>query len=501
MKKFGRLIIAGGILVLLLAWVLAKDRGRVAEKDEAFKLQTEQVSGLQVKTDMLSLSLRKEGEQWLLAEPVKGWADKDAAERAVKAMAQLKPTGSRDKDGDKPLNLQDDKWGLKKPALTATLTYDGNRTVTLYLGKQTLDSSEYFARIEGKNKLYLVPTSVYGDLTQAVDALRDKSLVHLKKEDIKSLTLQYPDRVLSVDKRGTLEEPRWFLTQPYEAKADEWSAKTVAEKLADLKADGFAPETPAAGKSYGFDKPTLKATLTTTDGKQFVLTFGVKGQEVTDSASPTPGAPPAATGPKDIVYVQVAGRPEVLLVADSNMTELQKTDMDLRDKRLLDIKKEQVRQIKVERKQGLSFSVERSGPDTWRLVTPSPAKANKTKVEDLLWNLTEVEAKEFLGEQKDLMKYGLAVADIIYTLTVDGRAEPIKLYIGYKKVDGVYYCRTSLSSHVYAIGEMPVVDLPKSLEDLKDTGAPTGMPPTGMPPNGTDMPMMPPPSMPPGGGQ
>jgi len=471
MKNFKRLIAAAAVLVVLLAWVLVKDRGRVAEKEEVFKLKTEQISALQVKTDTLSLLLRKEGDQWVLAEPVKGWADKDAAERAVNAMARLKPTGSRAKD----VNLDDDKWGLKKPKLTATITYDGNRTATLYLGNQTLDSSEYFGRIEGRNKLYFIPTSVYSDLTQAVDALRDKSLVHVKKEDIKSVTLQYPDRVLAVEKGGTAEEPQWFLTQPYQAKADEWAAKTVAEKLADLKADGFAPDTPPAGKDYGFAKPMLKATLTTRDGKQFVVTFGAKGQEVAPPGAE--GAAGSVPGPKGVVYARVEGRPEVLFVADSNMSDLQKTDMDLRDKRLLDFKKEQVREIKVERKQGVSFTVERSGPDTWRISAPSPAKANKTKVDDLLWDLTELEAKEFLGEQQDLKPYGLAVADIIYTVTVAGRSEPVKIYIGYQKVDGVYYCRTSLSNQVYAIGEMPVVDLPKSLNDIKDTtAAPTAAP-------------------------
>ncbi len=492
MRKFGRIIITGGILALLLAWVLVKDRGRVAEKDEVFKLQIEQCNALQVKTETQTLALRKESDQWVLAEPIKGWADKDAAERAVKAMAQLKPTGSRAKD----INLDDDKWGLKKPALTATLTYDGNRTATLYLGKQTPDNSEYFGKIEGKSKLYLIPTSVYNDLTQTAESLRDKSLVHVKKEDIQSVTMQYADHAVAVEKRGTATEPQWFLTQPYQTKADEWNAKTMAEKLVDLKAEGFAPDQAPAGKDYGFAKPVLKATLTTTDGKQYVFTFGAKGQESTDNLTSTPDSPSPPSGtPKDVVYVQVQGRPEVMFVADSNMSDLQKTDMDLRDKRLLDVKKEQVRAIKVERKQGVSFSVERSGPDSWRLVTPSPARANKTKVEDLLWDLTELEAKEFLGEQKDLMQYGLAVADIVYTLTVDGRSEPIKIYVGYKKVDGVYYCRTSLTNQVYCIGEMAVLDLPKSLDDIKDT-----TPATATPPSGAEMPTMPPPTMPPPGG-
>ena len=85
MRKFGRVIIAGAVLVLLLGWVLLKDRGRVADKDEVFGLKIEQCAALQVKTPTLNLALRKEGDQWVLAEPVKGWADKDAAERAVKA--------------------------------------------------------------------------------------------------------------------------------------------------------------------------------------------------------------------------------------------------------------------------------------------------------------------------------------------------------------------------------------------------------------------------------
>lgn len=459
-RRHGRVIFAGGILILLLIWVLTQERGRVPEKGEIFGLRTEQANALQVKTESQTVTLRKEGEQWKLEEPVKGWADKDAVERAVNAIARLK---AEKRKHIKVSEDKEDKFGLQKPKLTATLTYDGNRTITIYLGKQTPDNSEYYARIEGREELHLVPSYVYNDLTQSVDSLRDKALVHVKKEDIKSVWLQYPDRVLAVEKRGTPEEPKWFLTQPYEAKADEWNAKNLAEKLADLKADGFAPEKPPAGKNYGFDKPMIKATLTMKDGKQFVITFGGKGRETISS---TYGS---SSETKDVVYVQVAGRPEVLLVADTNMSDLQKTDMDLRDKHLLEIAKERVRQIKVERKKGFSFTVERSGPDSWRIVSPTPMKANRTKVEDILWDVCELEAKEFLGEQQDLKKYGLALADVIVTLTVEGRKEPVKVYIGYQKTDGVYYAKTSESQQVYTVGEMLLLDLPKSLDELKET--------------------------------
>lgn len=492
MKKLPiRLLVAAAVFIVLLGWILAKERGRAPEKGEIFKLKTEQANALTVKTLDKTTTLRKQGDQWTLEEPIRGWADKDAAERMINAIARLNVKG---KQG---VNLDEDKWGLKKPSLTATLTYDGNRTVTVYLGAQAPINSEYFGKIEGKNQLYFMPSSVYSDLTQPVDTLRDKALVHLKKDDVKSVTLQYPDRVLTVEQRGTKEEPKWFLTQPYEAKADEWGAKQIAEKLADMKADGFAPEQPAAGKSYGLDKPTIKATLVTVDGKKTVVNFGGKGREVTETTPPpTSGpAPTPPTGtPKDIVYAQVEGRPEVLLIADSNMSDLQKTDMDLRDKHILDVKKDQVRQIQVERKQGVSFSAERSGPDTWRLVTPTPAKANKSKIDDLLWDVTELEAKEFLGDQKDLKQYGLAISETVYTLTVTGQSEPIKIYLGYEKSQGLYYARTSLSNQVYVVGDMLINDLPKKADDLKEGASAPTMPPPSMPGG------MPTPSPSPGGG-
>ncbi|MEN6549718.1 MAG: DUF4340 domain-containing protein [Armatimonadia bacterium] len=448
MKRHSRLIVTGLIFVVLLGWVLTQERGRKVEKGEAFGIDAKTATKLQVKSLTTSLTLEKAGDQWWITEPVRGWADKDAAERMINAMAQLKPTGSRKE------NPADPKYGLDKPGLTATLTHGGKQSV-IYFGAQLTGGSEYYARIDARNKLYFVPTSLYTDLTQPTDSLRDKALTHLKKEDVVAVTLQYPDRALTLEKRGTAEKPQWLLTAPYEAKADEWSVKQVVDKLADMKADDFAPEKPAAGQSYGLEKPVLKATLRTKDGKQSIVNFGAKGQQPGDAT-------------KEINYVQVEGRPEVLLVAYSNMADLQKTDMDLRDKRMLEFEKNDVSEIRVERKQGVSFTARRTGPDRWALATPITAPAENNKINDLLWDLNELEAKEFLGEQKELAPYGLSIPETIFTLTVKGQKEPIKVFVGYKKAEGVYYARTSQGNQVYVIADMLLQDLPKKVDELKE---------------------------------
>lgn len=490
MKQYGRAIIAGIICLVLLGWVLTQERGRAPQQGEAFGLDAKQATGLQVKTATQQLTLTKQGDQWMLVDPIKGWADKDAVERMLKAVAELKPTGSRT---DKQINLNDPKFGLTKPTPTATLTV-GAKTFTVALGAQTSNGSEYFAKIDNRNDLYFVPANLQTDLTQSPENLRDKALAHFDKDAVQSITLTYADRAVAVQKRGTDQEPQWYLTQPYEAKADEWTAKQLAEKLSSLKADAFAPSPAPAGVNYGFDKPIVKVTVATKDNKQYVITIGGKTQG--PPPAPTPGAPPPAAT-SEAVYAQLDGRPEVLVIPAIQVSDLKKTDMDLRDKRLVNIDKANVTDLRVERKTGLNFTVRRLA-DGWQLAEPEAGRAKSTKVDDLLWDLTELEAREFLGKQTDLKAYGLALPDTTITATVRGQKDPVKIYIGYKKVEGLYYARTSLSDQVYVIGEMLLVDLPKTVEEIKEP--PGAAKPAGASPTPANTPMAPPvPATPPRG--
>jgi hypothetical protein len=137
----------------------------------------------------------------------------------------------------------------------------------------------------------------------------------------------------------------------------------------------------------------------------------------------------------------------------------------------------------VERKQGLSFTARRL-PDGWQLTAPTTGRAKTSKLDDLLWDVDELEAREFLGEQKDLKQYGLEIADTIVTLRLKSGGEPIKVYVGYTKGEDGHYCRTSQSNQVYVIGDTLLLDLPKTTEDLKETSPP----PTAGPPS-SPMPM------------
>ncbi|MEI6503276.1 MAG: DUF4340 domain-containing protein, partial [Armatimonadota bacterium] len=112
--------------------------------------------------------------------------------------------------------------------------------------------------------------------------------------------------------------------------------------------------------------------------------------------------------------------------------------------------------------------------DGWQLVNPTAGAAKATKIDDMLWDLSELEAKEFLGAQKELKPYCLALPETIFTVKLRGQSEPIKVYIGFKKTDGIYYAKVASSDQVYAISEMLVLDLPKTLDELKETASEKG---------------------------
>lgn len=471
-----RLLIAGLLFLGLLVWAVTNERGRVPQEGEAFGIDAKTVSKLEVRSTDRSLTLEKQGEQWSLTQPFKGYADKDVTERMVKAIAELRPTGER-----KDANLNDPKFGLDKPQLTAVMTYEGRKTVTLYIGSEAPGGSEFFARIEGRNRLYFVPASLRTDLLQQPDALRDKTVVHVESDKLVSATLQYPDRVISFEKRAgdTPDKSKWFLTQPYAAKADEWNCKQIFDKLANLRVEAFAPDPVPAGTDTGLAKPVLKVTVKAEDGKQYVVTFGAKTRLKVSESQPVVVTDNKTIGTeKDLVYVQVEGRPETLLCADTALNDLTKSDMDLRDKRILDVQRDSIQELRVERTQGLSFSARRL-PDGWQLTAPNTGRAKTSKIDDLLWDVAELEAQEFLGEQKDLKQYGLEVPETVVTLRTQS-GEPVKLYIGYAKGESGHYCRTSQSKEVYVVGDTLMLDLPKAAADLKDTTptAPTAPPVT-----------------------
>ena len=447
-------IAAALIFVALLAWVLTQERGRVPEKGEVFKLDVKQVTRLEIHPkDGKPITLEKRGKQWWITSPFEAWADKDEVERMVRTICELKPDHRPDEDPNKK------EFGLNEPELVVRMWYDGGKKkVELAIGKETPVGSQRFAKIEGKKGLYLVSSYVKTDLDKKPEDLRDKKLAHYDQDDIQTVELTTSKGTFTLVARTEGDKREWYLQSPIETKADHWTVDTIVTRPKDVEARGF--DRPGKDlKRYGLDKPKVKLSLRAKDGTTYTILVGKKEKRKVKKQWGE------GEEEQEICYAMLEGRPEVLLVEANFLDDLDKDLMALRDKHVVEFDRDKVVGIKVQQQKGVNFTLAKRG-DQWYIDAPQPGKAKQTKVDDILWDLEDLETSEFIEKPEDLKQYGLAVPATVVTLQMsDG--DQIKIYFGYKTSDGRYYCKTNKSDTVYVVSDLLLSALPKKIDDLK----------------------------------
>ncbi len=451
MKALIRSIAAAVVFAILLFYVFAFERGRVPEKDEIFGLNVEQTSRLQVTGPGMDLLIEKHDDTWYVKKPFKGLADQDEAETRIKAITELKPSGTRS-----DLDLDDEKFGLKEPRLTAVLNYGKGKKIKLLVGKKTPVGSEIYARIEGRKDLYILPATVFSTLNLTADKLREKTVAKIESDKVLSLSLTHGDTTIKVENRAEGDKDKWFITSPISARADEFQTEQVVTKLAGLEAKDFVDE-PAKDADYGFDKPSLLAEVLDEEGNKAAITIGAKSDK-RDESSLDGG---------ELFYAKVEGRDEILLVAAEDVAELRKQPIDLRDTFIVELDKQNINYVRVQSTKRLSFAIKRL-PDGWHLDRPIKAVTKAGKVDDILYDIVQLEAREYIADKpEDLKQYGLAIpSDIIEVHSID-TDDVLKIKIGYAYGADAHYCQTSESDQVYVVSDMLLLDLPKKLEDIQ----------------------------------
>ncbi len=447
-------IAAALIFVALLAWVLTQERGRVPEKGEVFKLDVKRVTRLEIHPkDGKVITLEKRGDQWWITSPFEGWADKDEVERMARTICELKPDHRPDEDPNKK------EFGLQQPEMVVKMWYDGGKKkVELAIGAETPVGSQRFAKIEGKKGLYLVSSYVKTDLDKKPEDLRDKKLAHYDQDDIQTVELQTEHGKFKFVARQTGEKREWYLEEPIKTKADHWTVDTIVTRPKEVEARDFEA-VPKDLSKLGLDKPKVKLVLHAKDGKSYTILLGKKEKRLVKKQWGE------GKEEQEIVYAMLQGRPEVLLVEANFLDDLDKDLMALRDKHVVEFDRDKVKAIRVQRKKGLSFVLAKRG-DQWYLDSPQAGKAKQTKVDDILWDLEDLETTEFIEKPEDLKQYGLAVPDTVVTLEMtDG--DTIKISFGYKTKDGRYYCKTNKSDTVYVVSDLLLSALPEKIDDIK----------------------------------
>lgn len=483
MKKFAWTIAAFVAFVGLLGWTLTKERGRVPDKEEVFRgeiVRAEDITRLEIiryehkavdadeppedpgtPLETLRTAMEKRDDEWHVTQPYEGLADPETAASMVKTIVELKPSVREDADLSAP------EYGLENPLLEVVATLKTDRHVRITVGGDTPVGGKLFAKISDKQGLFLLPSSFRTDLDKDPDTLRDKKLARFDKADVMRVTFISPNGTIAAERRKQdAEKDMWQIVKPEQVKGSEWAITSAFGKLAetDVKEHLDAGDL----NRYGLDRPRAFCRVELKDGRVIDVSIGkeirrkLKVSEYSDTEEE-----------KDLVYAMRRGRNEVLLVEKTLLDELSKDLMAFRDNRILDFARDQVLSMRIARRTGLNFTVMRAGDD-WTIQSPTTGRASRTKVDDILWDLTDLEAREYVTPTPDLKQVGLAVPSTVITLRLRGNRN-IQVKIGDEiklAADSWYYCQTSESPQVYKVTDMLIKDLPETLEDLQEGDVP-----------------------------
>ncbi len=276
-------------------------------------------------------------------------------------------------------------------------------------------------------------------------ATANTKLLTLKEADLVRLELKKKDTdpVVLVRDAGN----QWQITAPKPYPVDQEVAGAITGALTSLDAERVVEDKPADLTTYGLAQPALELDTTAKDGKTHKLLFG--------DETPTGNA----------FFAQLDGNPRVVTISGYNKGLIDKSLVDLRDRRLLPLDSTKVSRLEVKTgKQDLEFG---RSQDSWQILKPQPMRADSSKVTDLLNKM--IDAKMELSGAPDEDKKSataFAAAKPIGVVRLTDPSGEKQLEVRKNKDD--YYVKSSAVAGVYRVLNDVGDALTKTLDDYRN---------------------------------
>lgn len=272
-----------------------------------------------------------------------------------------------------------------------------------------------------------------------------EKLVALSSESVQKIIYKKEDETLEFQKNA---EGEWLIIKPLEAKADKYEVNRLAEEFADLRIERVVDEEPADLEKYGIPK------------KEMSLYFKDKEQQVKIFIG--------MENPLDnTFFAKRENETRVVLLSSSLKNLLEKSVFDFRQKDIFKFETDEARSIKLSAKKIQWEALKKE--EEWFLKKPVKALVKSSKINDILYSLSNLKAKEFVSEEKtkeEIKNYRLDWADYEVSLSIPLSNQEVTFFI--HKDDEKVYATTSLSPKIVEIEDSIISDLEKKAEELRE---------------------------------
>lgn len=394
-------------------------------EERLFPLEAEEVTAftLQVKGETIELEKGEAG--WRLVSPLEAPADEREVEKILGDLSRARRLRLIEDEAD----LR--HFGLAKPRYRIEARTAGGETAYLAVGTPNSFDETFFAS-RAPGQVVAASSLIKTTLEKTTFDLREKKLVPFSADEVEGIEIEGDERLALARVEGV-----WRVRAPREGRADEEEAKALLRKLVDLRASAF-PE--RAAEDLG--EPSASLTLRPAEGEALALRFW----EAEGKA-----------------YAQVAGG-ALAEVPERALEPLEQDPEALFDQRIAPFDTEEVAKVEV-RAGEERFTLGRTETG-WAVEEPEEAPARRWKVNAGIQNLADLRPAEVLPADQG-GAHGL-----------DQPARTLRLFDDQGGLVGAYhlgdeedehtYLRIEGKEAVYKVRSIHVVNVPRSLDDVKE---------------------------------
>ena len=184
------------------------------------------------------------------------------------------------------------QYGLDAPSRSVVAVVEGAQAPLAVDFGAKLPTAAASTRKPGEAKVYLVASWVEGSFDKKPFDLRDRDLLHVKRDDVRSLEVAGPEGGYALARS---EAGEWAFTKPLQTRAGRWAVDGLLGTIEGLRMESVAGESVSDAKEvarFGLDKPTRTVTLVTKDGASRTLELGAPAPDPSPRPRRRPRPPP-----------------------------------------------------------------------------------------------------------------------------------------------------------------------------------------------------------------
>ncbi len=443
------LVLAGlGAYIYLVEWK-KPEGGDAKPKEKVFTLDKAKVGELTIAPAQgEAIKLVREGTGWKMTAPSAVSADAAAVDTMISSLESLE---IEEVVADNATNLGD--FGLDKPKLSVEALAQGSaQPVKLLVGAKLADGSGVYAKVPASSRVFSVAAWTVGSFEKKPFDLRDRDLLHVKRENVKSLEIAGPEGSYAL---ARADKDEWAFSKPLVTRAGRWSVDSLLGNLESLRMESVAAEAAQEVKPFGLVKPARRVTIGLSDGTSKTLEIGGPAGEAKDKK----------------FHARVSGASLVAVIPGALVDDLAKGMKELRAKRLLEVATYEVQGFdalsgSARKTCAKSTTKDKDGLDKaqWKRTAPEAKDLDTNKVEDALFRLGGVEVQEFIDQPKEATAYGLDAPAFKLVLRMGAGKGEASVELG--KKEGAVYARRPGDSSVLKLDPAKADELIKGFSEL-----------------------------------